>query len=217
MISLTLTVQMQSALHIGGETRQNTDAALPMLKTPDGFPYIPATSIKGRLRDEVERLLRRLNHYVCTSPRPEHMCRPIGDQPLCAVCALFGSPWHEASLYFQDLTLNHNQRSLIGSKTPSTTPRMSVRINRKRRVAQDNFLFDIELFQPGYSWEFTGQLTYTGDNMADLAPLLLASKGVTMLGKARSRGLGWCSVHIGDEQSQDTDNLRVLWKTWSGG
>src|SRR4051812_1305051 len=113
MITLTLSVELESPLHIGGETRQHTDAALPMLKTPEGLPYIPATSIKGRLRDEVERLLRGQSLFVCHAPRPELMCRPVEGQTACAVCTLFGSPWQEAQLYFADLNLSNAHRQLL--------------------------------------------------------------------------------------------------------
>lgn len=213
MITLNIVLELQSSLHIGGEVRQNTNATLPMLKTPEGLPYIPATSMKGRLRDEVERLLRAQSLTICDAPRPETMCRPLAGQVACPVCQLFGSPWQEASLYFNDLHLLPEHQQMFHGRIPRTTAHVSVRMNRRRRVVEDQALFDTELFQPGYPWKFQANLVYTHNSLIDLAPVLLAAKGIRMIGKARSRGLGWCSVNI--NEGDESLNLRNLWDTWS--
>lgn len=224
MISLRLHATMQSPLHIGGETRQYTNAARPMLKTAEGYPYIPATSVKGRLRHEVERLLLSQNIGVCHAPSPESMCQPVGEQVFCPVCRLFGSPWLESALYFQDLILVDEDMRLLRTqrtsqrktaRAPQTESRAGIRINRYRRVVQEDFLFSTELFEPGMPWTFGGQVAFTGDTV-DLAPVYLAVQAVNMLGGSRSRGLGWCQLSLLplEEGIPGLEARAELWEQW---
>ena len=101
MIILQFRLTLESPLHIGGEVQIDTAASRPLLKLRNGQPYVPATSIRGRLRHEVEALLRHTlgEEHICHPPRPDRMCHPlqVGD-PVCEVCALFGSPWRESPL-----------------------------------------------------------------------------------------------------------------------
>jgi CRISPR/Cas system CSM-associated protein Csm3 (group 7 of RAMP superfamily) len=214
MITLTLTVQQSSPLHIGGESRLNTAASKPLLKDLDGFPYIPATSIKGRLRHEVERILRAISAvFICQPPTPETMCQPIDEMTVCPLCYLFGSPWQEAALWFTNLELTPGDREFIyKTRNPQTQTRYSVSIERKRRVQEQKRLFDIELFEPGIAWTFSGTATYRG-TLVDLAPVLLAAKAVEALGSGRSRGYGWCSIDIACPD-YDPKTLGDLYARW---
>lgn len=222
MNELTITLQTQSPLHIGGDVRQQTNADRPMLKTTEGQPYVPATSIKGRLRAEVERVLRSLlpNAIICHAPNPQHMCHPLdsADQ-ICPVCALFGSPWRESSLFFTDLRLTKVDAALVAlpprddrhKRHIATHTRMSVSINRSRRVAEDQRLFSTELFEPGYPWTFEGKVHYTCSDI-QLAPLFLVARAVTTLGGSRSAGLGWCELTF--DPAPTGKDLRRLWSDW---
>src|SRR5512143_3974677 len=82
----------------------------PLTRDTRGLPMVPASTFKGRLRHEVERLapiLRPSEPLPCTSPAAETMCQ--GDVEPCLVCRLFGSPWHPGKLIFSDLTLTEPQ------------------------------------------------------------------------------------------------------------
>lgn len=207
MIRLSVEVELASPLHIGSETRQNSDAARPLMKDKHGLPYIPATSIKGRLRHEVEKLLQATGSTVCAAPTPQLMCQPVDGVSFCPVCQLFGAPWRESPLRFSELVLQTK-----GDARPANTQsRFGIRVGRVRRVVQDKFLFGTELYEPGIPWRFTGHIVYSGNNLSDLAPLLLAAKAVTSMGSSRSRGLGWCSVTIVPEEAID---LSALWSEW---
>ncbi len=223
MTRLTLSVTTHSPLHIGGETRQNTDATRPMLKTAAGLPYIPATSIKGRLRHEVERLLRGAlgPGAVCDAPVAERMCQPLDDAAgVCPACHLFGSPWREAALYFHDLdriTVDGAEISLMRRDgiAPQTQTRAGVRINRRRRVVEDQFLFDTELFEPGIPWTFSGTANYLGRHPQNLVLIYMAARAVTMMGSARSRGLGWSTLVVeGEDGAPSAEELQAMWTAW---
>lgn len=215
MIEFDLILDLDSPLHIGSERRQATTADRPMLKTQNGLPYIPATSIKGRLRYEVEVLLRSVlpEGAICNPPQPERMCQPIVGEP-CPVCALFGSPWYEGPLYFSDLLLSGKYADQIDPlKPPTTTSRAGTRINRRRHVVEEKFLFDTELFEPGVPWSFWGKVRYFDEEL-DLTPLYVAAHGVTSIGGSRSRGLGWCRLTI--DTAPSPEELIEYWSTWLG-
>lgn len=229
MKNLLLTVTMDSPLHIGGEVRQNTDAMRPVLKTMDGLPYIPATSVKGVLRHAVEALLKGVGvgrPPVCNAPNAERMCQPFDDHDrVCPACRLFGSPWREASLYFPHLTLTKEYLALVERKrqegVPQTYTRTGIRINRRRHVVEEQFLFTTELFEPGVPWTFSGTVQFTGKEDVELTPLYLGARAVSMLGGQRSRGLGWCQVEIAEyaAESEDfqpiaDDTIEALWVEW---
>jgi len=54
------TLRFDSALHIGGGTINETNTDSPIVKTPDGLPYIPGSSIKGAFRSLVERVTAQI-------------------------------------------------------------------------------------------------------------------------------------------------------------
>jgi len=206
---LKIEVQTISPLHIGGEVRQNTDADRPLLKQQDGYPYIPATSIKGRLRHEAESFLRAMGYPVCNAPIAEQMCQPE-NAPVCSICQIFGSPWYEAGVYFSDLIIQTSGLD-IGS-TSSTTLRMGNQLNRRRRVVEEKHLFSTELYAPGMLWRFAGEIDFNRPEY-DLALLVMAARGVNMMGGSRSRGLGWCMVTLSCE-SVSLDP-KALWDAWT--
>src|ERR1700694_1883151 len=98
MSTLILTITCLTPLRIGTESDVRRDAA--------GRPCIPATTLKGRLRVEVERIAVALGGSICKPPNAVTMCHPHAASPPCVVCDLFGSPWTEGRLYFEDLLTN---------------------------------------------------------------------------------------------------------------
>lgn len=209
MTSIELTLKTESPLHIGGEVQQGTWADRPIVKWRDGWPYVPATTIKGRLRHEVEMLVRRAidKDAVCDSPRPEGMCQPDLTGWLCPVCELFGTPWLESPLYFDDLTV-----SVSGTQgIPLTAVRTSTRLNPRRQVVEDKYLFDTEMTTPGLPLEFKGWVHCIGTSL-DLTPLYMAAAVMANIGGGRSRGLGWCTLAV--SQAPDPQLLVDRWEDW---
>lgn len=212
MRAVNITITLESPLHMGSERGQETGLRSPFLKTVDGLPFIPASSVKGCLRHEAERLLRSQKIAICSPPTAEYMCQ--SDQP-CPVCRLFGSPWYASTLYFNDLHLVNADIFTQGktAKIPLPTARSGVRLNRKRRIAEDRSLFEKELFEPGYPWQFVSEIIYEGEDDDSLVLLYMAARAVSMLGSGRSRGLGWSEVAL--TETNQTIALDEMWHRWS--
>ncbi len=54
------TIQFQSALHIGGGMADTPVTDSPVVRTPDGLPYIPGSSLKGVFRSTVEKFVEHI-------------------------------------------------------------------------------------------------------------------------------------------------------------
>jgi CRISPR/Cas system CSM-associated protein Csm3 (group 7 of RAMP superfamily) len=167
-------------------------ARLGMLKDRQGWPYVPASAFKGRLRHAVEQVARSLELRPPICATHQQMCR----EALCPVCQLFGSPWAAGRLRFTNLHLS-GPPELVKIKqqesNPRTTQRMSVAINRRRRVAEDAMLFSTELLWPGVALQFSG--TLAGEISQAQAGLLLAGLNLLpALGRGKTGGLGWLAA-----------------------
>ncbi len=191
MIEINITLTLQSPLNIGSGAQQGTLAQRGMLKDKDGWPYISASTLKGKWRHAVEQVANSLALQPAPCVTHEKMCR---QDALCVVCQLFGSPWQAGALRFVNLPITgpSSIMHLRNDKTyhPSTTQRTGVAINRRRRVAQDQHLYDTELFWPGIPLVFSG--TMHGNISQRQAGLLLAGlRLLPALGGSKSAGLGW--------------------------
>lgn len=191
MVEIAMTLTLRSPLNIGSGAQQGTLAKRGMLKDREGWPYIPASALKGRWRHAAEQIAAALDLRVCATHHD--MCR----QEPCSVCQLFGSPWTKGQVRFVNLALT-GPKTIISLRQdpayrPNTTTRTGVAINRRRRVAQDDFLYDTELFLPGVPLEFSG--TVQGDISKEQTALLVAALNmIPAMGRSKTAGLGWFSV-----------------------
>lgn len=79
------TLRFTTALSVGSRAfppRARSD--LPVMKTPDGVPYIPGSSLKGVVRAHTERLLRTMGDLKCRS-NGERLwaCDPLDETGRC--------------------------------------------------------------------------------------------------------------------------------------
>lgn len=201
MLNIKISLTLKSPLHIGASAATGTTAVRGLLKDQQGWPYIPASAFKGRLRHTVERLANSLGRSACDT---HHLtCENI--QTACPVCRIFGSPWISGSARFGDLALSQPElwnREYRGKNPyPRTDYRHGVGISRTRRVAQDALLYTTELFQPGAPLVFSGELSDI-ETLADAAWLYAGLQFMESLGSDRTRGLGWvqaeCQVRQDD-------------------
>ncbi|MEJ5312384.1 MAG: RAMP superfamily CRISPR-associated protein [Anaerolineae bacterium] len=194
MAVIDVTLTFQTPLNVGSGAQQGTLADRAMIKDQRGWPYVPASALKGRLRHAVEQVAAGLGISVCVTH--QKMC-PI-DGKYCPVCCIFGSPWRPGQLRFTRLNLvapdwlierlEKNPRV-----PPRTTLRYGVALSRRRGVAEDALLYTTELFEPGIELAFRGQLV--GDLTPPEVALVLAGlKSMPALGRGKSGGLGWLRV-----------------------
>ncbi|MFQ3611496.1 MAG: RAMP superfamily CRISPR-associated protein, partial [Fimbriimonadales bacterium] len=115
-LHITAELVAQTGLRIGagGETALPTATDLPVIRTADGTPFIPGSSLRGAVRSHVERIVRTFEPQLgegrgaCNPTRTAEWCltsqvvsslRNKSDydeqvyQRSCRVCRVFGSPW----------------------------------------------------------------------------------------------------------------------------
>jgi CRISPR-associated protein Csm3 len=88
-------IEAITPLHIGSGKPEIEigEVDLPVLTDPDGRPYIPGSSLKGRVRIEAERIARQKGLSVCKPPEVRYMCGSLKENPddFCICCRIFGT------------------------------------------------------------------------------------------------------------------------------
>lgn len=180
-LKIELFLHLDTAFHCTGNVRRpGVDKALA--RNAQGCWTIPATTLKGFLREKCEILLRTWGREVCIGPNPESMCR--ADTP-CLVCQVFGNPQRLSALRFTDGVAHDETESAI---------RSGVAISRYRRAAVPQRLFFIETTAPlPTEWYACCEGDFPDVDSAKTAAALvaLAARWGTAIGGSKSRGLGW--------------------------
>lgn len=84
---ISATLVMETPLSIGSRLSLLPAASdLPVIKTPDGIPFIPGSSLKGVIRTHTERMLRTMD-AVGRKWRGERLwaCDPLSEQERCVI------------------------------------------------------------------------------------------------------------------------------------
>jgi len=78
---------LDTPIHIGkGVSLEPVGTDLPVVKTPDGKPYIPGSSVKGVFRSEFERILRTLgDNGVTVNGRTVWACNVLEEREKCII------------------------------------------------------------------------------------------------------------------------------------
>lgn len=201
MLTIKITITMKSPLHIGALSAVSTSAMRGLIKDHDGWPYIPASAFKGRLRHTIEKLARGLDYPVCETHRS--MCRDASQA--CPACQIFGSPWIPGTVRFVDFQLSGPEelvREREKREPAPSTQRYGVSLSRSRKVAEDHLLYTTELFEPGVPLTFTGMLSEV-PGIREAAWIVAGVRMLESLGSSRTRGLGWLQ---GQAEVRDEDN-----------
>jgi len=202
-VEIMLSFEFQTALHIGAAAASWNPLIDKVMtrnksldKGKDGFLIIPASSLKGKLRSECERILRGLGRKdICISPAPQTMCpnydwqRGKPTERYCPICRIFGSPWKNSPLQFydarwEDATLDKHGRADL---------RSGVALSRTRKVAEEAKLFFSETTHPNGGVVFAHGGKIEGELVEDkeIALVLVGLKSLFTLGGGKTRGLGW--------------------------
>lgn len=195
-VELPITITLRTALHIGtgfGLAQLLDDVTVqgahPHYSGVD-LPYIPGSSMKGRLRANLRSLGAALWEL------PDHTYR-------ASEARLFGFPDTPGSLVFRNAYLQRPAQLLGNQGSQARLPymirseRSFVSLSRQRRVALDKRLFRIELTDHDLTFETRIQGTLPSAHARrDLALLLVALRDLTHLGGHKGRGLGRCQVTL---------------------
>lgn len=185
-----LTVRLCSPLHINGGTDADNTRIPVML---DGKPYIPATAMKGLIREKFSACLKLLGGVECVGR--ESAETPCG----CPCCVLFGKAGFQPSrVFFDHLTVPDALEPVLSLRT-------YVAIDRRLRTGLEGMLAGTRVVEPlaknGQPLEFSGDMTvwYAGDaaQIARTDALLqTAVRNVIEIGSGKSRGYGLVETEV---------------------
>jgi CRISPR-associated Csx10 family RAMP protein len=213
MTRIEISLTFDGPFNVGAGALGGSLADKPLTRDARGVPMVPGSTFKGRLRHEVERLVRVLfpnEKSPCASPVADRMCQ--GEDEPCLVCRLFGSPWHPGKLAFSDFVVIEPELD----DPPLGELRYGVGLSRQRRVAEDQLLYTTEVFLPGTPITLRG--TISGDfDEKDLALLKAGLENLFSVGGGKTKGLGWfdLSVSVHDEP-EPCSNLSTPLNTGKG-
>jgi CRISPR/Cas system CSM-associated protein Csm3 (group 7 of RAMP superfamily) len=185
----------------GGEIASGLGIDKATIRDKKGELIIPASTIKGKLRDECQRILVGLNPkiFVCMPPRAETMCpqpfisKEKNSVPCCPICEIFGSPWEPCQLYFSDLIVTSNDLKGLHSI------KIGVAIDRHSRTAKEKSLYYLQTSPQGIECAFVNSanvssgLTIHGElkDTKQAALLYVGIQSLLNIGGSKSVGLGW--------------------------
>jgi len=204
---IDLIIRFETPFNIGTGALTGIFADRPLLKDSLGYPYVPGSALKGKLRHIYEQVARGLWAeqgrdwpHDCRAPTPDAMCQRDPDDAavFCPVCRVFGAPWLPSRITCDDLTLYEptylrEERRKAERNSVPTSLRHGVSLSRRRRVAEEARLYTTEVWMPGEKLAFRGEIR--GDlDRHELALLSVALENLNTLGAGKTGGLGWCTV-----------------------
>jgi CRISPR/Cas system CSM-associated protein Csm3 (group 7 of RAMP superfamily) len=192
----TLTIAFSSALHHGSGFGRGGLVDRTILRDAARLPYLAGSSIKGRFRHAALRILTAYGKKACQPGDHLAVCK---EEPFCALCELFGSPFRRGGLIFTDARLDAATARIIeeilegsGSAPRDSVVRSSTAIDRELRTVRPHLLFTTEALPLGLT--FFGRILGEADGNESL--LHDVCKVLTHFGADGSRGLGRCEYKV---------------------
>lgn len=188
-IILSGTIEAVTPLHIGSRKTEIEigEVDLPVLTAPDGQPYIPGSSLKGRVRAEAESIARQNGIEVCKPPDVKNMCgsKKQSIDEFCICCRIFGSAGTislASKVKFRD--------SYPLEKVETLLERTGIAIDREKGTVTKGALYTIQAVPAGTKFS----LEIVTENMSEeeLKLLKAALKSVqdSAVGGSSTRGFG---------------------------
>jgi len=210
-------LEVVTPLHIGSGKPEVElgEVDLPVLTDPEGRPYIPGSSLKGRVRTEAERIARQKGMDVCKPPDVKNMCgslkRNLDD--FCVCCKIFGTAGDlsvASKVKFRD--------AYPLSKVETLLERSGIAIDRDKGTVVRGARYTIQAIPAGVQFG----LEIVCENMSEdeLRLLKAALKSVedSALGGSSTRGFGKVKIKI-DAVKERTAGFYLgeeAEKLWSG-
>ena len=214
--TITFVARCESGLHIGGSQDELVIGGSdnPVIKNPTtGHPYIPGSSLKGKMRAELEKQLGK------SGRNGEAPCGCAEDS--CPICRLFGAHMNTRSTLGPSRIIVRDGRLRSGGRIENKTENV---INRQTGAAQhprsnervvEGTEFDLQIvlqvfdLDSGFSYEDRSGTRHQGD--AALQAIVadgLRLVQLTGMGGGTSRGSG--AVSFRDFKLDGTP-----WDRWS--
>lgn len=202
-----------------------------VIRDADNYLYVPASTLKGVLREHCEQLCR---FYIpdaqahVTSPHITNAALAEYSGMPTLISRIFGSPLHPGGLRFDDAKQAQDDRHV--SEEIQTSVSTQVRIDRLTRTAANEALYTSEFGANFLTFEgmIKGQLNCTPVELPELTTsepgplvptysLLLLLAGLLMverLGGNKSTGKGQCSCHITQVRLDGNRCGEERWRSW---
>ncbi len=169
-------IMLKSPLHINSGDDREGYRSVTLL---EGKPIIPASTLKGKMRDNFASLI-------------ENSCKIgiDGGKPCsCPVCLLFGSAGYQPSrVYVQNLEIKDFNKEYLKIRTGTA-------VDRYLRVVRDQALFKTQVVDKGI---FTGEMEvyFNPVTIEYESMIILSLKMIETIGGGKSRGLGFVDVEV---------------------
>lgn len=212
---------------IGGHAPRPDGIHAVHARLANGQPFLPASAIRGALRESLEGLLRGNELPACAGGNGEdpshgqdkrHSICSLDENKPCRACRLFGGG--------QD-TLPRGERTfsalVLGEAHPldeahvEWQSRFGVAIERSRQSAADKKLVRRLVPEPGLVFRATGRLTTDKDSLR--ADFEAAVRATTHIGSGRSGGLArvemelrWIHAATAEPSALPNDCLEIAFK-----
>ncbi|NJL27232.1 MAG: hypothetical protein HC897_04740 [Thermoanaerobaculia bacterium] len=182
-----LIVELRSGLLLGGSgARERGDHTL---RRPDGEPFIPASALKGALREQLTRIATALD-------QPKMVERIFG-----AAGTLEASAKHANRVFFRDAELSDPALRKRFQDGFGYIERTQVAIDRRSRRSSHQRLFNREVIAPfADGLRFETPLDVSGLDDEELRYFEAAVRAVFALGAGRSGGLGFVQLNLETQQ-----------------
>jgi len=186
-------IETLTPLHVGSgrpELGEERGVDLPVLRDVKDVPYVPGSSLKGKIRAEAERIARTLGYTICTPPDVADMCgsKATREEDLCIMCKIFGTASvkggisRASKVKFRDAYPSSSIEAMI--------TRTGIALDRETGSVRPGALYTVEGVPKGTVFE----LEIVAENLTDEEKKLLkaALKSVedSSLGGQSTRGFG---------------------------
>lgn len=210
-IDLTLTIEFCSPFNIGSGFGAAGLVDSKSVKDNNDIAYIPATSLKGKIKSEFKKNMLTINSSnICNNfvNKNTEICKFEKINDACVICRFFGSEFYEGSLIFGDAKIDENisefftkiQTDRIVDNSQSEV-RMGIKLNRVLKTAEETALFNFETINPSniFKSRIYGHVYLTGEEYIFFIKTI---ESITHLGGNKARGLGKCSIKIKGDNSE---------------
>lgn len=225
-MEVTGSLRCESALHIGAGEEGRAAADSGVVKTVDGRPLVPGSSLKGVFRTAAERISHIFGLTACfleagagcvsgdhdEERKARERLRDLRaekvdgflEENVCGVCRVFGSPLAAGKVKFADA-------ALIGGDSVVDV-RDGVGLDRESRTAVPKIKFNFEAVPAGseFAFRMRGEDLSETEKALTWAVLLEWCRGFH-LGGLTSRGLGLTTLQdarIGWVDASDREGFK---------
>lgn len=192
---IQVSLEIQETFHIAGSGRTLALVDLTVELDERGRPYIPGSSVKGRVRAYAERLMRTAGLQVCSPPVPDQMCPHTdidGEDEYCPACCIFGSPWVSSRVHFSNFYLADDNDFILQT-------RQGIGVGRTLGTVVEEKLYYWEAVGSATKSEplsFNGEISGTGER-SEIGWILAAFRMMSSIGGQKARGMGRVRAKIG--------------------